>query len=381
MMNIFYVVLKIVRKTLLLPLTFLDFLVPKDLALFVFSNRGGKEAWQGNNAFLYAYLSRVHPEYKIVVLSDKDMDIVNSIRLHSFSGLWYLLRSGVAFFHHGPLDYDIPLLCKNRLNVNLSHAIHFKRVAYTLKNYKPMFFETKNVIPYHFCSSDTDVLAACSYYRIDFENARVTGAPKNDVFFMADNILPKGYSEEKAQLKEAIGNKKIVMYAPTWREEGESYVFSSDEIDELERSLLKNDAIMLFAIHPLLKGYSIPESSCFFDANAYVSDIQIALSITDVLITDYSTIWIDFLLKNKPIIGFWYDIDKYMASRGFIFDVKDKFPDSKCSNFHDLINLLNRSLSCEWTLTEKQLFLKNYFHQYTDGCNSNRVIREVEKLL
>ncbi|MFA0052393.1 CDP-glycerol glycerophosphotransferase family protein [Vibrio breoganii] len=372
---------KIFKKIILTPLVLIDFFIKKDSKLVVFSNRGGKESWQGNNAFMFHYIISNEKEYKPYILTDKvSMIHENEVYYLSLKGIVILLKSKVAYFHHGPLDYGIPLLNKKRLNINLNHGIHFKKVGYTLDNYKRMLFETKNVISYHVCSSDTDALAACAYYQTKLSNIRVTGAPKNDAFFRSSCELPKGYQNELQALERCIGGREAILYAPTWREVNQTYEFSNSELQSLRSWLKSNNSVMLFAIHPLIPDYEIPQGDCFIDANAIVSDIQLALRLTDILITDYSTIWIDYLLTEKPIIGFWYDLEQYTKDRGFIFDVRDTFPHEKIHEFNELIPKLEQCMAKEFDVA-KHAYLRRFFHKFEDGNNCKRIFQYTKNLL
>ena len=87
---------------------------------------------------------------------------------------------------------------------------------------------------------------------------------------------------------------------------------------------------MALRFHPKIKNFSkenISYNGNYIDCSNYESE-QALMLISDILITDYSSIMIEFAMLNKPIIFFVYDYDNYMANeRGFYFDFKENVPE------------------------------------------------------
>ncbi|WP_107918932.1 CDP-glycerol glycerophosphotransferase family protein [Neisseria elongata] len=144
-------------------------------------------------------------------------------------------------------------------------------------------------------------------------------------------------------LKQSLGiplDKKVVLYAPTFRERGAvTLPFDPDklldalngkfgtppEFDEDGNELLKyeSDYVILTKLHYLntLK----TQHPAIIDCTEY-GEITDLMKISDILISDYSSLILDFALLNKPIVLFQYDYFQYTHSRGVYFDFEDYLP-------------------------------------------------------
>ncbi|MEY1635236.1 CDP-glycerol glycerophosphotransferase family protein [Morganella morganii] len=336
--------------------------------------------WQGNCAFLFKHLI-LSTDFNVIVLCSKKSSLFkntdtknNAIYIYSVRGLWHLLTSSIVIYHHGPLAGRIPLLPFNRLNLQINHGIHYKKVELALspssKEYKnKSIIKTKWFCKKHTVSSHIDALSCCTYYHVNLYDVHITGIARNDIFFHENqNVLPSSVIDDFIKIKNIIKDKKVILYAPTWRNVGGAYPFIDDEVNVLNNFLRENNYIFFYAGHPYLKDRKVPTSDYVVDYNIF-NDIQSILYFTDVLITDYSSIWIDFLLKEKPIINFQFDIDEYKDDRGFLFNVNSIFPGETVYTFNDLIaTLINLKFN-----ENKYKFVKDLFHEFHDGQNCQRI--------
>ena len=113
-----------------------------------------------------------------------------------------------------------------------------------------------------------------------------------------------------------------------------------------------------------------------------VDDIYETLCTYDVLITDYSSIYFDFLLTGKPIIFLPYDLDRYTVSdRQFYYKYEDVTPGSKARDWHDVAKILADldSMSSHWQ--QQYLQTLDRFHQYKDGKSCERVVAAIQNLV
>ncbi|EPM0392195.1 CDP-glycerol glycerophosphotransferase family protein [Proteus mirabilis] len=368
-------------------ISFIDIFIPKNKRKISIPCINDNE-WQGNCSFLFQYLIKNKESLgiQINILCNKKSTLLrnqdtrlNTQYLYSFKGIWTLLTSGIVIYHHGPLAGRIPLISSHRINFHINHGIHFKKIELALdsksQEYKNIsFIKTKWLCKYHSVSSNIDALSCCSYYHTYLSNIFITGIPRNDLFFINnDDLLPQEVINDINKLKNLAKNRKIILYAPTWRNQGGAYIFDQDEKYSLEQFLINNDCIFIYAGHPYLKNRVIPKSKYIIDYNNNFNDIQSVLSITDILITDYSSIWIDFLLKDKPIIGFQFDHNTYEDERGFLFDYNEVFPGEIVYDFQSLILALKHNINVDFIKTEKFLFSKKIFHKFTDGKNCERI--------
>lgn len=192
-------------------------------------------------------------------------------------------------------------------------------------------------------------------------NIAVTGYPRQDLMI---NIS----ENRKDVIKEYLGidkSKPVVLYAPTYR-------------DSLLVTGEQRDTAMFEAVSKLSEAeeYNFLFKGHYFDASAKnkTNDIDTneLLSIVDVLISDYSSIVIDFMALKKPIIYFTYDLEEYRSERGFYFEI-DTITDSMVSTLAELEKMIGEKLRSP-VLDAKQLSATEKYCKYDDGKASERVI-------
>lgn len=201
-------------------------------------------------------------------------------------------------------------------------------------------------------------------------NYVLQGYPRNDPFF---------YSKEKKDSiknKLRLNDKKIFVYMPTWRGETINSINSESFKIELSKLLttidksLKNDTTLIIKLHQSLNINSIKNDykNIIFAPDTH--DIYEILCISDLLITDYSSVMFDYLYAKKPIVLFMYDYNEYSKDRGFYIDPKTT-PFSKAYNTEELIHLLNaHKLKPTYTeYTEK--FCLPYSRSFSKQCIDN----------
>ncbi|GLZ12235.1 hypothetical protein Acsp04_24700 [Actinomadura sp. NBRC 104425] len=155
-----------------------------------------------------------------------------------------------------------------------------------------------------------------------------TGYPRNDLFH-AD-----GREEIAAAVRRRIGvpeGRKVVLYAPTWRDD--RYYSRGRYKLELKLDLhrmheeLGDEYVVLVRRHPNIVD-RVPEvgRDFVFDVSVY-PEMQELLLITDVLVTDYSSVMFDFAITGRPMLFFTYDLESYRDElRGFYFDFEADAP-------------------------------------------------------
>lgn len=200
------------------------------------------------------------------------------------------------------------------------------------------------------------------------------GIPRTDIFF--DEQYKKDTCErmykEFPRAKEA---KRVIMYAPTFR--GNSAVdayFPMEKIDLKEWGALckRTDSYLIVKMHPFVQEHIvIPEEykDYIVDAADYreVNDI---LFITDVLITDYSSIIYEFSLLGRPMLFYAFDQIMYVSTRDFYEPYEEIVPGRIIKRFENLMEALEKE---EYETEKLEWFVKKNF-TYTDGKATDRVI-------
>lgn len=152
------------------------------------------------------------------------------------------------------------------------------------------------------------------------------GYPRNDVLYAPDR------SKIAAAVRQSLAvpdGKRVVLYAPTWREDRpkQSGRYGLDLQLDLEqaREVLGEDHVLLVRRHYLVGG-SIPESDFVRDVSRH-PDVAELMLISDVLVTDYSSLMFDFAQTGRPMLFHTYDLEHYRDTlRGFCFDFENQAP-------------------------------------------------------
>lgn len=203
------------------------------------------------------------------------------------------------------------------------------------------------------------------------------GYPRNDFLFnytKTDERLVR----QKLNLPE---DKKVILYAPTWRDneyhEVGKYKFTLKmDLDKM-RVQLGDEYVIVLRLHYLIADQlDVKEYEGFvYDASNY-SDIRELYIISDLLITDYSSVFFDYGNLKRPIIFYAYDIEMYRDSlRGFYFDYETGAPGPITTNTIELIKAIHNLGNSE--LPSKYLERLQQFTHLEDGNASKKIVDRV----
>ena len=159
-------------------------------------------------------------------------------------------------------------------------------------------------------------------FDLPIDRIKLVGYPKNDILV--------NYSEErKEEIKKELGidnEKKIILYAPTYRDENNNKQQCPINFDVWEK-ILGDGYMVLFRAHPIVVSMTEidPTSSFVKDVSEYPFNTDL-MAIADILISDYSGIYFEFGVQDKPMFCYAYDYDEYTSKRGLYFDIRDVIP-------------------------------------------------------
>lgn len=317
----------------------------------------------------------------------------------------YLLTNAVALdvswrWADGSFSVVRPSLTR-RVLVNLWHGIPLKRL-FALANREQrqradrVAFRRKERPHYHglIASSDIDSYAmAAIFHPIDYGRIWVTGLPRNDFLRMPEQALPHFLREEVEHIRHLKKNKRLVVYAPTFRETdfkgAECYQFSEEQVRRLKELLHRNGAILGFRMHYFRKGSRLFNLERYVDGesiidlgHAVISEIAPVLREADLILTDYSSVYIDALYLDRPVISFAYDLEHYRSKQnGLLYDMDIVFPGPVVSDFEALLVALEKELvEADQVHCERYQICKKFFFNYLDDQNAQRVVDRLHAL-
>ncbi len=304
------------------------------------------------------------------------------VDVESLRGAYYLALSKVILIGYGLgglCSYSKFLTTKHNI-VQLWHGVPLKRIGKLFAGETHWDTETVKYAA-TVCSSpkDREIMAA-AFEPVPIEQVWQTGLPRNDLILKAESDLPADYRHHLYELRRRLAGRRFILYAPTWREGGVGvYPFTDDELEKLRAVLSKHNAALGIRAHAnrRLVGDKNTADILFF-VNDF-PDANVLLREAEVLVTDYSSIYIDFLLTDRPILYFTYDIDSYVSERGFLYDLNDAMIDQWFTSPYELVRQLDATLRGEVSLTDRYRRVKALFHEHSD-CSAKAVANKIVEI-
>ncbi len=230
------------------------------------------------------------------------------------------------------------------------------------------------ISPSKFCTEK--FTSAFNLKKLGKENIIIEkGYPRNDYLF---NYKKEDVEKIKKTLK-LPKNKKIILYAPTFRDNqhtsGLGYTYNLGiDFDKLKKEL-KKDYIILFRTHYFISNsFDFSKYKDFiYDVSDY-DDINELYIISDILLTDYSSVFFDFANLKRPILFYMYDLDDYKNNlRDFYFDL-DILPGPIVKNENDLIKEIKNIDDYDKVYSDKYKKFNQKFNYLDDGNAAKRVV-------
>lgn len=204
------------------------------------------------------------------------------------------------------------------------------------------------------------------------------GYPRNDFLF---NYTENDINRIKEELN-ITKFKKMILYAPTWRDDqhisGVGYTYKAEvDFDYLQKKL-SEDYIILFRAHYFVANkFDFEKYNGFVYDVSKIDDINELYIISDILITDYSSVFFDYANLKKPMIFFMYDLEYYENKlRGFYLDLNE-LPGDIVKKEEEIINILNNINDYNKKHAKTYKKFNEKFNYLDDGKASKRVIEKV----
>ena len=218
---------------------------------------------------------------------------------------------------------------RNTLFFNTWHGTPLKKMGSDIVSNNTSFKgRSKFDVDFFTVQGDYEAEIFMRVFRIRQEAIAKIGLPRNDIYM--------NYTEEYAEkLRRKLNippRKKVILYAPTFREyeseHGRERVLNVPITLSKWEEILGEEYVLLFRAH-----YEVAKSMSIID-NAFVKDMSLypqlddLMIISDILVSDYSSIFFDYSIMHKPMLTFCYDYDRYAKERGMYFDIRDYLPNA-----------------------------------------------------
>lgn len=357
-------------------------IVPKNQNLvLLYSNMGFRD----NVAYIYDYMisEKYNEKYQIIRSQNESYEGVIPTNVKVVSNMRAIkcyLRAGHVFYAFGKL----PIYpAKNQKVVQMWHGSPFKGVDKRQlvenankkkKSYYTNAFSTSKIFNEFWCKE----------FDCGIERISICGHPRTDVMI-------KPYSKDDLNLNDL----KLIMWMPTFRKSkilGYNDVDSADDIlpvvknedlYRLNETLKQKKCLLWIKLHPMqdLDRYKKEDFSNIIiqssdDFNAMGLDLYRLLASSDALITDYSSVFYDFMLMNRPIAFTVDDYEEYKDGRGFAVEDPDYYRTGpKIQTIEDLFSFITqvRNGKDEWQ--EKREKVNSEVNYYRDFKNCKRALK------
>lgn len=175
-------------------------------------------------------------------------------------------------------------------------------------------------------------------------------------------------------------DKKLLLYAPTWRDDshqvGKGYVMEDTLLDfDLLQRMIGEEWVVLFRAHYYIANeFDFSAYSGFVYDVSKVADINDLYIVADALLTDYSSVFFDYANTKRPMLFFWPDWEHYANDiRGFYFDLKE-LPGPHCYTTEDVVSALTQINEYEKSYGKDYAAFREKFCPKDDGHAAERVI-------
>jgi CDP-glycerol glycerophosphotransferase (TagB/SpsB family) len=374
----------------------LSSLIPKRHHLVLFySNQ-----FAGNIKYMYDYVhsNRDFHDAEYYFLT-KNVQVFNELRkadlpvllFPSFKACIKILRTKVLFVDN--IDWinnkRFYLFFKS-FKVQLWHGVGLKQIEKDIQS-KRLWSQTTDFLTGRFPKYDL-LLSTCDFYSQNRFNSAFNvkkivefGYPRTDIFFNPpNNQIYIGTDLNVINLvKKYKGDQyRIVMYAPTFRDTGGNAMEEGVvDLQKLSENAKKHREVWVIKFHPSEKNdleWDKMANIIIYDRK---KDVYPLLPLIDLLITDYSSIFMDYLLLDKPVVFFPYDYAKYInKDRKLKFDYNWITPGPKCYNQNDLEQSVRAALAGEEPEYKKRREeLTDLAFHHKDGNAARRIWEYLQK--
>ncbi|MCI9127177.1 MAG: bifunctional glycosyltransferase family 2 protein/CDP-glycerol:glycerophosphate glycerophosphotransferase [Eubacterium sp.] len=373
----------------------------KAFALHIFNKMDMKKDWvifesfmgrnySGQPKYIYEYMQKHYGDkYTYIWSVDKrGLKIPGKHKTVKRSGLryfYYMNRS-----KYWILNMKQPLSVPKREETVLLETWHgtpLKRLAFDLNdvvggvsNYKDKFYRQKEAWDYLLSDNpfSTEKFQSCFMY--PKEKILEYGYPANDPLYAPDR-------EERAKkIKEKLGiplDKKVIMYAPTWRDDNYyeigQFKFDLDlDVNRLEKEFGDEYVILLRLHYLVVEALDMSKYGDFAVNGSAYDDVTDLYLITDILITDYSSVFFDFANLKRPVLYYTYDLERYRdVLHGFYLSMEDDLPGPMLLTNDDVVDAIKNIDKIEEQYKDRYEEFYDRFCCVDDGHASERVVKKI----
>jgi len=378
--------------------------IPRDKRLWIFGSWRGQK-FADNSKYLFLYILK-HVRCVRAIWLTHSRSVVKEVRQvggeaylsHSLRGMIFMIRAGCVVTCTGPRDItQHHYLFAGARHIQLWHGSPLKNLEFDSSPLagrkglggRMLFLFRRTAKRFALLISAAPEISRIFRQVFSLRASRIviTGYPRNDVL-MGARWLPNEEIRYLNSISKEVSFKHLIVFLPT-RREGKrrdvSFLLSNYEFDAayLDKVLERNNAVLVVKLHASSR-VKYPSGRIshrvLLATDADIPDVYLLLRHTDVLITDYSSVYFDYLMLNRPIIFAPFDLKEYSSIRPFYWDYESVTPGPKARNWRELADLIEKVLSQDRWRNERDK-VRARFNTFCDAENSRRVFDAIVNTL
>ncbi len=325
---------------------------------------------------VYEYLKK-EKNYEFVLITREDLSVRKPFKVFAFFFIksFLLATSKYVFLNDNFMPMGKLNFRKDTVITQLWHGEGaFKKFGLHIpqpEDLRKREIAANGKLTYVVCSSDGVKKIYAEAFGVDEERVLPLGAPRLDYLMNEENR--EKAKEKVLSLYPEAKDKKIILYAPTFRDDTDRdskllYTFNPEKL----LSELGEEYFLFIRLHPQVHT-ARAGFSCVTDVTDY-EDVRELVLVSDILITDYSSICMDFCALDKKTVFYCPDLDWYRERRDFYFDYESFVPGVVCKDFSGLAEAVKAPF-CE----ERNRKFKEMNFSFFDTKNAERVVKSIIK--
>jgi CDP-glycerol glycerophosphotransferase (TagB/SpsB family) len=293
-------------------------------------------------------------EDTLQVLGEKGVSVMQRYSLES---LRFLLSSQTIVLSHSARDAYITRRKSGRRVINLWHGVALKRIENLMpqqgnvQSYakrQGLIQRNARIYDAMIASNAVDRLVNALAFGLPHHKVHPIGLPRLD-YLKPGYPWPTDLARQQQQLRQALQGRQLVLYAPTFRDSGTplSELLPPEAREAIRRFCAQTGSVLGVRPHP----YRVHELADLCDGEHIIDlspqrfpESAILLTAAHALVADYSSIWVDYLLLERPIVGHVPDLSTYtQRDRGFVYDMAAIFPGPFCQTWPQTLQAVEQA--------------------------------------
>ena len=366
----------------------MSLLIPKKKGMILFGSNEG-QLYSDNSRALFEFIQTKQTHIQPIWITNNP-DVYRQVRSKyprsvvlapSIKSAYYYLRSEQIVLSFGWQDMcKMPWLPSKYVN-QLWHGVPLKKIGLLKsqseikKDYgktADLFIRNSKNVNRFFIASEYEKKIHSAAFTISDDKFRITGNPRNDHLYMM------------SQKEKKPG--RTILYTPTFRERGEglgknSQVLIHPEIDEeqMHNFLLENNANLIIRPHWITASHTFSSDRIECVNHEKEPDLHQLFKEADILVTDYSSAFIDWLILDRPVIFSPYDLQEYTNKNGLLKDYAELVPPPICHTPIELFSSISEALGNPSTHTEQREEMKKIYLEDMAGGACERILEIISQ--